>query len=291
LTRISLALFSCFYLMVFSGNLWAQSWKKDPKIIMIQVGASTTSSSEQFDHDGKSFEIQRGKGDVGKLATDFRLEYNPVKDLGLFIETEFKSITFAGEAFEASVSGFGDIRFGAGYVLTKKKSPVGAVLGLAITSPTGYSPDLGDFVPVLGQGVNVYGVFFQLGKRFKAGIHLFLESGYRLSGSRAPRGGGPKVKYSDQIPVKAQLGYWVQPNIRVSAALDARFSLSDPEKIDNVEFVNRAQSYTSLGLESEYVLNKKFHFSGKGMLDLIGRNRLLQTTFMLSIGVALEVGN
>lgn len=289
-TRLLTFLSGCFLILGNSEPATAQAWKKPSKTIDATIGVSIISASQQYDKDGEAFSLLDGKGDVSQFSSSFRLEYMPVENLGLFLETELKTIGLSGPTFESNVSGFGDIRFGTGYVLTTKKSPVGLVIGAAITAPTGYSPNLGDFVPVLGQGVNVYEVFILSGKRFDGGLHFLLSTGYRLHGGRAPRGGGPTLTYSDQIPINAKFGYWLTDQWSVSVIADAKFALGDPQKIEHVEFVNRAQSYTSAGVEAEYRLNDAFYVSANGLLDLLGRNRLVQTRFGLNVGVVLEVG-
>ena len=129
------------------------------------------------------------------------------------------------------------------------------------------------------------------GKRFDGGLHFLLSTGYLLHGGRAPRGGGPTLVYSDQIPINGKLGYWISPEFNATLVAEARFSLGEPAQIDHIEFVNPSQSYASAGVEVEYHLNDTFYFGGNGVLDLFGRNRLVQTRFGLMMGVSLGVGN
>ena len=96
--------------------------------------------------------------------------------------------------------------------------------------------------------MNQYGARIWFGKRFDDSPFYFeLGSGYRLRGARVPRGGGPKIIYSDEIPYDIEAGFWITKKVAVHVFGDGVVGLGSADTISTVEFNPRTHTVTHLG--------------------------------------------
>lgn len=266
-----------------------ETWQPEELELRLDVTAYTSFASKQYQHTGDLFDLvdERSSGSYQQLGTVVDAEFGLFQDVGLYVTTTLQTSRLRSEFGSASVTGLSDFHLGG-----KWRAIDGAVtltLAPEVKFPTGYTPDAGTYRPVLGNGVNEYTARVWFGKRFDdAPFYFEVGSGYRLRGARLPRGGGPKIIYTDEIPYDLEVGFWITPFIAAHLLVDGVVGLGPADTIRAVEFSPIAQSYTHVGGGLTYRVSKGLRLLGQYRTTVAGINALnLQ---FIGLGATVDYG-
>lgn len=252
-----------------------ETWQPEDLELRIDVTAFTAFANKQYQQTGDLFQIvdERSAGSYQELGTTLDAEFGLLPTVAIYATTTIQRARLASEFGSATVTGLSDFYLGG-----KWRAVDGAVtltLAPEVKFPTGYTADAGAFRPVLGNGVNEYTARLWFGKRFTdAPFYFELSSGYRLRGARVPRGGGPKIIYTDEVPYDLEVGFWFTRRIAVHLLVDGVVGLGPADTITAVELAPVSQSYTHVGGGLTYKLSKSVRFLGQYRTTVAGINAL-----------------
>ena len=267
-----------------------ETWQAEDMELRVDLTAYSRSAGKQFQHTGDLMPIVDATtpGSYQQFGTTLDAEFGLFQDVALYLVTSFQSANLKSEFGGARVTGLSDFFLGGKWRMVD--SAVTLTLAPEIKFPTGYTPETGAFRPVLGNGVNEYTARIWFGKRFDdAPFYFELGSGYRLRGSRVPRGGGPKLIYTDEIPYDMEVGYWFSRSIAAHLFLDGVVGLGQPETLEAVELSPVSQSYTHLGGGLTYRLSPVFRLMGQYRRTVTGINALNEQFIGLSLSLSYGI--
>ena len=252
-----------------------ETWQPEDLELRLDVTAFTAFAGKQYQQTGDLFQIvdERSEGSYQELGTILDAEFGVLPNISLFAITTVQQARLRSQYGSASVTGLSDFYLGGKWRAID--SSVTLTLAPEVKFPTGYTADAGAFRPVLGNGVNEYTARIWFGKRFTdAPFYFELASGYRLRGARVPRGGGPKIIYTDEVPYDLEVGFWFTRRIALQLFVDGVVGLGAPDTINAVELAPVSQSYTHVGGGLTYKFSKSLRFLGQYRTTVTGINAL-----------------
>lgn len=266
-----------------------ETWQAEDLELNIDVTAYTRFAGKQYQQTGDLFDLvdANSAGSYQQLGTMIDAEFGLFEDVAIFMKTAVRSAKLKSERGSASVTGLSDFVLGGKWRAVD--DAVTLTLAPEIKFPTGYTPDAGTYQPVLGNGVVEYTGRIWFGKRFTdAPFYFEVASGYRLRGSRTPRGGGPKLIYTDEIPYDLEVGFWFSRSIAAHLFVDGVVGLGEAADISAVELSPVTQSYTHVGGGLTYRLSKSLRLLGQYRTTVAGINAL--NAQFIGLGLTVEYG-
>lgn len=266
-----------------------ETWQVQERELRVDVTAYGKFAAKQYQHRGEPFDLldQHSPGSYQQLGTLLGAEFGLFDKVALFVGTSFRSDTLRSEFGSAHVTGMSDFRLGGKWRAVDSSFTL--TLAPELAFPTGYSASNGAMRPVLGDGVNQYTARVWLGKRFTGAPFYFeLGTGYRLRGGRIPRGGGPRVNYSDEVPYDVEAGYWFTRSFAAHLFLDGVAGLSKPEALDRATLSPTMRSFTNVGGGLTYRINQLFRLHAQYRHTVMGINALRGQ--FAGLGVTLNYG-
>ena len=266
-----------------------ETWQAGVLEVRLDVTAFTRFAGAQYQQTGDLFDLidENSAGSFQQLGTSVDAEFGLFEDIALYAMTTVMSSRLKSEFGSASVTGLADFYLGGKWraydgLMTLTLAP-------EVKFPTGYTADAGTYHPVLGNGVNEYTARLWLGKRFAdAPFYFEVGSGYRLRGGRVPRGGGPKLIYTDEIPYDLEVGFWFTRSVAAHGFVDGVVGLGTPATITTVELAPVTQSYTHVGGGLTYRLTKTLRLLGQYRTTVAGTNAM--NAQFLGLGLTVEHG-
>lgn len=261
----------------------AEPWARPDESVVASASAFTSFASKQYSIRGKTFDLLDAQAD-GKVSTfgvDVDAELTLIERLSLYWRATAQSVTLDTPFSTASVSGFGDVLFGARWQLSTK--PFQIAVSLDGKFPTGYTADPGAFLPTLGNGVDEGQALLQVGKRFSFPVFAWAAAGYRLRGARPSGAGGQSVDYADQVPYDVHVGVGPFKKFTLLGLVDGVFSLGSTEPLESITFHPPSESYLRVGPGLRYRFARRARVAASWLTTLSGNDTFKLQYFSLSI--------
>ena len=266
-----------------------ETWQAEDLELRVDVTAFTRFASKQYQQTGDLFELvdPNTPGTYQELGTMINGEFGIIESVALYVETTLTRNRLKSEFGTATTTGLADFHLGGKW--RAYDGVVTLTIAPDVKFPTGYTPDAGAYIPVLGNGVNEYTARLWIGKRFKdAPFYFELSSGYRLRGARIPRGGGPKLIYTDEIPYDVEAGFWFTRSVAAHLFVDGVVGFGTPETIDRVEFSPVSQNYTHVGGGLTYRLHENLRILAQYRATVAGINAM--NANFIGLGASFNYG-
>ena len=281
-----LTLFLCF---VASEARAYETWPAEVSTLRLTADAYTSFASSQYQHTGDTLQLldEHTPGSLQAVGLALDVEYGLFPDVALFAQTAVQNVRLEAETTSAAVAGMSDLMLGSKWAVLDDAFSL--TLAPAVKFPTGYSADPGPFVPSLGNGVNEYEARVWAGKRFTdVPFYLELGLGYRIRGTRVPRGGGPKLIYADEIPYDIELAFDPVAKVRAYGLLDGVYGLGKPAVVERVTLQPLTEDFIRIGAGVGYGVAEALRVLATYRVTVAGVNAIKSQ--MLTLGVIVDVG-
>jgi hypothetical protein len=239
--------------LVVPRRAHAGAWAQENNGLYAKLSLAWSTANAQFKENGETFQLvsEDVTGDFTTTGALLYAEYGLLPRVTIYTNTLFQRMVLDSEIQRASVTGFGDLWMGTRVQFLDK--PLVLSASAAGKFPTGYTPDPGLMIPVLGNGVHEVEGRLLVGKSFwPVRLYASGEIGYRHRGSRQAAGGGT-VDFADEIPYFVEIGYSIPvgakalDSILVRGVLNGLQGLGDPENLDAFSLTPLTQSFLKVG--------------------------------------------
>jgi hypothetical protein len=266
-----------------------ETWQAEDLELRIDLQGYTRFAGSQYQHTGDTLQLvnPETRGRYQQLGIAIDGEFGLFKDVALYVQTAVQSSKVTSNFGQSRVAGLSDLHLGGKW--RAYDGSMTLTLAPEVKFPTGYTADAGTYHPTLGNGVNEYTARLWVGKRFvDAPFYFEVGTGYRLRGSRVPRGGGPKLIYSDEIPYDIEIGFDLGEKITVLLFVDGVVGLGKAETVTTIELSSPTQSYTHVGGGLSYRLNQTIRILAQYRTTVAGINAL--NSQFIGLGANIDYG-
>jgi hypothetical protein len=262
----------------------AGAWAQEERGLYAKLAYGKSFATEQFKDGGETLQLlsEDLEGSFDLNSALLYVEYGAVERLTFTLSAALMDVTLDSPIQRVTVRGFGDVILGGRYQFID--GPVVASVMANFKTPGGYSPELGDLRPTLGNGVNELDGRLSVGASFyPIPAYFSVDAGFRWRGSRSVRGGGSRVDFSNEIPFTGEVGYGfdlsgatggVANSLLLRGAFAGVYGLGDPGEINAVALTPTVQRFLKVGPSVIVTLFDEYQVSVDYMYTPLGVNAL-----------------
>ena len=282
--RAALATCVCLLGLAHATDAHAGAWAQEERGLYTKLAYGKSFASEQFKDGGEKLQLlsEDLEGTFDLNSALLYAEYGLIERLTVTFSAALMDVTLDSPIQRVTVRGFGDVILGGRYQFLD--GPVVMAAMVNFKTPTGYSPELGDLRPTLGNGVNELDGRLSVGGSFyPIPAYFSVEAGFRWRGSRTVRGGGSRVDFSNEIPFTGEVGYGFDIKEATGGALDSVlvrgafagiWGLGDPGELNAVALTPTVQRFFKAGPSVIITAFDQFQLSVDYMFTPFGVNAL-----------------